>query len=116
MSWLEYRILTGNLIFVVPTMTLFQNFEKLEILLSTNIVNLGSHDGTIMRTQVSQNLEKASWLVLKKSNYHRKSDFPTMTFCQKNCHGCVITMTFPRSTMTFSNYQRKYNFPTMKLS
>ena len=44
--------LTGNLIFVVPTMTLFHNFEKLEILLSTNIVNLASHDGTIMRTQV----------------------------------------------------------------
>ena len=70
MSWLEYRILTGNLIFVVPTMTIFQNFEKLEILLSTNIVNLGSHDGTIMRTQVSQNLEKVSWLALQKSNYH----------------------------------------------
>ena len=100
------------------TMT-FSNYQRkynFPTMKHSNIVNLGSHDGTIMRTQVSQNLEKTSWLVLKKSNYHRKSDFPTMTFCQKNCHGCVITMTFPRSTMTFSNYQRKYNFPTMKLS
>ena len=63
MSWLENRILTGNLIYVVPTMTLFQNFEKLEIVLSTDIVNLASHDGTIMRTKVYQNLENASWLV-----------------------------------------------------
>ena len=60
MSWLENRILTGNLIFVVPTMTLFQNFEKLEIVLSTDIVNLDFHDGTITRTKVSQNLERAS--------------------------------------------------------
>ena len=48
MSWLENRILTGNLIFAVPTMTLFQNLEKLEIVLSTYIVNLASHDGTII--------------------------------------------------------------------
>ena len=48
------------MIFVVTTMTLFQNFEKLEIVLSTDIVNLASHHGTIMRTKVSQNLEKAS--------------------------------------------------------
>ena len=60
MSWLENRILIGNLIFVVPTMTLFQNLEKLEIVLSIDIVNLASHHGTIMRTKVSQNLEKAS--------------------------------------------------------
>ena len=60
MSWLENRILTGNLIFAVPTMTLFQNLEKLEIVLSTDIVNLASHDGTIMSTKVSQNVEKAS--------------------------------------------------------
>ena len=51
MSWLKNRILTGNLIFGVPTMTLFQNFEKLEIVLSTDVVNLASHDGTLMRTQ-----------------------------------------------------------------
>ena len=70
MSWLENRILTGNLIFLVPTMTLFNFFEKLEILLSIDIVNLVFPDGTIMRTQVSQNLEKVSWLVLQKSNYH----------------------------------------------
>ena len=59
MSWFENRILTGNLIFVVTTMTLFQNFEKLEIVLSTYIVNLASHDGSIMRRKVSQNLGKA---------------------------------------------------------
>ena len=58
-----------------------------------------------MRTQVSQNLEKVSWLALQKSNYHWKSDFPTMTFCLKKCHGCVITMTFKWSTMTFLKYQ-----------
>ena len=41
-------------------MTLFQNFENLEIVLSTDIVSLAFHDGTIMRTKVSQNLAKAS--------------------------------------------------------
>jgi len=59
MSWFENRILSGILIFVVPTMTLFQNFEKLEIVLSTDIVNLASHDGSIMRRKVSQNLGNA---------------------------------------------------------
>ena len=51
------------MIFVVPSMTLFQNFENLEIVLSTDIVSLAFHDGTIMRTKVYQNLENASWLV-----------------------------------------------------
>jgi len=59
MSWLENQILTGNLIFRVPTRTLFQNFEKLEIVQSTYIVNLASHDGSIMRRKVSQNLGNA---------------------------------------------------------
>ena len=55
MSWLENQIFSGNLAFVVPTMTLFQNFEKLEIVLSTDIFNLASHDGTIMEhTSFSQ--------------------------------------------------------------
>ena len=61
MSWLGNRILTGNLFFVVPTMTLFQNFEKLEIVLTADIVNLASHDSTIMRIKVSQNLVKDPW-------------------------------------------------------
>ena len=52
-------ILTCNLISVVPTMKLFQNYEKLEIVLSTDSVNLASHHGTIIRTKVSQNLGKA---------------------------------------------------------
>ena len=56
MSWLENRIFSANLTFVVPTMTLFQNFEKLEIVLSTEIVNLGSDEDTIIRTKVCQNL------------------------------------------------------------
>ena len=59
----------------------------------------------IVQFQVSQNFEKVSWLALQKSNYQLKFNFPTMTFCPKKCHGCVITMTFPRSTMTFLKYQ-----------
>ena len=43
--------------------------------------------------QDSENLKKTSWLVLKKSNCHSKSDFSTMTLYFSKCHGCVTTMT-----------------------
>ena len=88
---------------IIPrSIMIFSIYQWKSIFWRTQYINLEYY---IMRTQVSQNFEKVSWLVLQKSNYHWKSDFPTMTFCPKKCHSCVITMTFLRSTMTFSNYQ-----------
>ena len=55
----------------------------------------------IVLFQVSQNFEKVSWLALQKSSYQLKFDFLGMTFCPKKCHGCIVTMTFKWSTMTF---------------
>ena len=63
----------------------------------------------IVQFQVSQNFEKVSWLSLQKSNYQLKFDFQTMTFCPQKCQGCVITMTFKRSTMTIFNSKNSVN-------